>query len=88
METGHVEDVNSRGLAREVRVDVAADGDHLAVPDVAGMTGTGVRNLTGFGLVDFDPCEGGYGENPHVVFLCLIASWYEVLSAVHVDVVG
>ncbi len=36
--------------------------------------------------VDLDPCEGGYGEDPHVRILDLRAEWGEILSTVKVDV--
>ena len=82
-----VEDVHAGGLAGDGRVDVAADDDHLGIPDVAGVAGAGV----GRGLlrgVDRDPGEGGDGQDPHVRVLRLVAVGREVLAAVHVHLVA
>ena len=84
-ELGGVEDVHARAVAADVLAHVAAHHDHLAVPEVAAVAGAGARDRL-VALVDFDPGEGGDGEDVHVVVLDLLVGWDEVLAAEHVDV--
>ena len=56
-QTAHVEDVDAGGVAAEICV-VAAENNHLSVPDLAEVAGTR-RGNGGFvgALVDLDPGE-------------------------------
>lgn len=71
-ETAGIKDVDSRRIAGNVSSGIATDNDYLAANHVARVAGPCHGNGL-FGLVDFDPGEGGDGEDPHIVFLFLLA---------------
>lgn len=70
LQLGGVKDVEAR-VAGNVLADVTTHDDNLAVVHGTGVTGAGGRGLVGFG--DLEPCEGGDGEDVHVVVLLLVA---------------
>lgn len=86
LERGEVKDIDSGRFARYFGANVAAYYDHLAVPDVACMTGSWIWSALAV-LINLDPSERRHGQNPHIVVLGLVAIWDEVLTAEHVNVV-
>lgn len=81
-----VEDVNARRFTREVLTNVAADYDHLAVPNVACVPSAGIRDGLTF-HINLDPFKTWDRQDPHVIILDLLSVWNEVLATEHVYLV-